>query len=88
MNKGHHPTITPDELPEFLQALNKHEFWMFMQTRIMLRLMMMMMMMMAFVPTSELTQTPWSEIDFKNGRTRPGSSSGIVFLQLEMAIRQ
>ncbi len=32
---------------------------MFMQTRIMLRL-----MMLVFVRTSELTQTPWSEIDF------------------------
>jgi hypothetical protein len=39
--KGHHAAITPDELPEFLQVLSKHEFSMFMQTRIMLRLMMM-----------------------------------------------
>ncbi len=60
--KGHHAAITPDELPEFMQALSKHEFSMFMQTRIMLRL-----MMMVFVRTSELTQTPWSEIDFENG---------------------
>lgn len=59
--KGHHAAITPDELPEFLKALSKHEFSMFMQTRIMLRL-----MMMVFVRTSELTQTPWSEIDFDN----------------------
>lgn len=59
--KGHHAAITPDELPEFLRALSKHEFTMFMQTRIMLRL-----MMMVFVRTSELTQTPWSEIDFEN----------------------
>jgi integrase len=59
--KGHHAAITPDELPEFLQALSKHEFSMFMQTRIMLRL-----MMLVFVRTSELTQTPWSEIDFDN----------------------
>jgi integrase len=57
--KGHHAAITPDELPEFLQVLSKHEFSMFMQTRIMLRL-----MMMVFVRTSELTETPWSEIDF------------------------
>jgi integrase len=60
-NKGRHPAITPDELPEFLQALNKHEFRMFMQSRIVLRL-----MMMVFVRTSELTETPWSEIDFEN----------------------
>ena len=59
--KGHHPAITPDELPEFLRVLTKHEFSMFMQTRIMLRL-----MMMVFIRTSELTETPWSEIDFEN----------------------
>jgi integrase len=59
--KGHHPAITPDELPEFLRVLYKHEFSMFMQTRIMLRL-----MMLVFVRTSELTETPWSEIDFEN----------------------
>lgn len=59
--RGHHAAITPDELPEFLRILEKHEFSMFMQTRIMLRL-----MMMVFVRTSELTETPWSEIDFEN----------------------
>ena len=59
--RGHHAAITPDELPEFLRVLDKHEFSMFMQTRIMLRL-----MMMVFVRTSELTETPWSEIDFEN----------------------
>lgn len=59
--KGHHAAITPDELPEFLRLLTKHEYSMHMQTRIMIRL-----MMMVFVRTSELTETPWSEIDFAN----------------------
>jgi hypothetical protein len=59
--KGHHAAITPGELPEFLQLLTKHEYSMHMQTRIMIRL-----MMMVFVRTSELTETPWSEIDFAN----------------------
>ncbi len=59
--KGHHAAITPDDLPEFLRVLCKHEYSMMMQTRIMLRL-----MMMVIVRTSELTQTPRSEIDFEN----------------------
>lgn len=59
--RGHHAAITPDELPEFLRLLTKHEYSMHMQTRIMIRL-----MMMVFVRTSELTETPWSEIDFDN----------------------
>jgi hypothetical protein len=59
--RGHHAAITPDELPEFLRILSKHEFSMLMQTRIMLR-----PMMMVFVRTSELSETPWSEIDFEN----------------------
>jgi integrase len=57
--RGHHAAITPDELPEFLRLLTKHEYSMMMQTRIMIRL-----MLLVFVRTSELTETPWSEIDF------------------------
>jgi len=56
-----HPVITPDELPEFLEVLNKHEFTKSMRKRIMLRL-----MMVVFMGTSELTETLWSEIDFQN----------------------
>jgi integrase len=59
--KGHHAAITPDELPEFIQAFEKIEGRMFVPTKVMFRL-----MMMTFVRTSELTETPWSEIDLEN----------------------
>lgn len=57
----HHAAITPDELPEFIRALEKNEARMFVPTRILMRLMMLI-----FVRTSELTETPWSEIDLEN----------------------
>ncbi|MDP3669153.1 MAG: integrase arm-type DNA-binding domain-containing protein [Telluria sp.] len=59
--KGHHAAIGTDELPAFLQALQKNEAEMFLPTRILMRL-----MMMVFVRTSELVETPWSEIDLEN----------------------
>lgn len=59
--KGHHAAITPDDLPEFLRILEKNEARMFAPTRIMMRL-----MMLVFVRTSELIETPWSEIDLEN----------------------
>jgi integrase len=58
---GHFSAITPDELPAFLAAMNSNEGRMFKPTRIALRL-----MMLVFVRTSELMETPWSEIDFEN----------------------
>lgn len=58
---GHHAAITPDELPEFLRVLEKNEGRMFIPTRILMRLMLII-----FVRTSELTETPWSEIDLEN----------------------
>jgi integrase len=58
---GTHAAITADELPEFLRAFEKIEGRMFTPTRVMFRL-----MMMTFVRTSELTETPWSEIDLEN----------------------
>ncbi|WP_395406356.1 tyrosine-type recombinase/integrase [Pseudoduganella sp. UC29_106] len=58
---GHHAAITPDELPEFLRVLAKTEGRMFAPTRILMRLMMLI-----FVRTSELIETPWSEIDLEN----------------------
>lgn len=58
---GHHAAITADELPEFLRAFEKIEGRMFVPTKVMFRL-----MMMTFVRTSELTETPWSEIDLEN----------------------
>lgn len=56
--KGHHAAIGTDELPEFLKALASVEAGMFLPTRIMMRL-----MLLVFVRTSELIETPWSEID-------------------------
>ena len=58
---GHFAAITPDDLPAFLSAMNKNDGRMFKPTRIALRL-----MMLVFVRTSELIETPWSEIDFEN----------------------
>jgi integrase len=58
---GHHAAITPDELPDFIRAFEKIEGRMFVPTKVMFRL-----MMMTFVRTSELTETPWSEIDLDN----------------------
>lgn len=57
----HHAAITPDDLPEFIWALEKNEGRMFVPTRILMRL-----MMLTFVRTSELIETPWSEIDLEN----------------------
>jgi len=59
--KGHHAAITPDELPEFIRAFEKIEGRMFVPTKVMFRL-----MMLTFVRTSELTETPWAEIDLEN----------------------
>ena len=58
---GNHAAITPDELPDFLRAFHKIEGRMYVPTRVMFRL-----MMLTFVRTSELTETPWSEIDLAN----------------------
>jgi hypothetical protein len=60
-SKGHHAAITADELPEFLKAFKKIEGRMFVPTKVMFRLMMMI-----FVRTSELTETPWTEIGLVN----------------------
>ncbi|GGC22082.1 tyrosine-type recombinase/integrase [Pseudoduganella buxea] len=59
--KGHHAAIGTDELPEFLAALARVEGGMFLPTRIMMRL-----MLLVFVRTSELIETPWSEIDLES----------------------
>lgn len=52
------PAISTDELPRFLQALRSNEACMQPVTRIGLRL-----LMLVFVRTSELIETPWSEIE-------------------------
>ena len=59
--KGVHAAILVADLPEFLRALTENEIRMFPVTRILMRL-----MMLTFVRTSELTETPWSEIDLDN----------------------
>jgi integrase len=59
---GHFAAITADELPAFLDAMNKNDARLFKPTRIALRLMMLL-----FVRTSELIETPWSEIDLDTG---------------------
>lgn len=59
--KRHHASITPDELPALLAAIEKNEVRMYEQTRILLRL-----MLLTFVRTNELTETPWDEIDLVN----------------------
>ena len=59
---GHFAAITADELPAFLAAMNKNDARLFKPTRIVLRLMMLL-----FVRTSELIETPWSEIDLAAG---------------------
>ncbi|MGZ9045934.1 MAG: tyrosine-type recombinase/integrase [Telluria sp.] len=56
--RGHHAAIGTDELPAFLEALQRNEAEMFLPTRILMRL-----MMLVFVRTSELVETPWSEVD-------------------------
>ena len=54
---GNFPAISSDELPKFLKALHSNEACMQPLTRIGLRL-----LMLVFVRTSELIETPWSEI--------------------------
>lgn len=60
--KGHFAAIDADELPQLLQALVRNEACMGPIVRIAMRL-----MMLVFVRTSELIETPWSEIDLDKG---------------------
>lgn len=59
---AHFAAIDTDELPALLQALERNEARMFQPTRIALELMLLI-----FVRTSELIETPWSEIDLEKG---------------------
>ena len=59
---SHFAAIDADELPTFLATLARNEARMFEPTRIALRLMLLI-----FVRTSELIETPWSEIDLEKG---------------------
>ena len=59
---GHFAAITPDELPAFLLEMGKNDVRMYKPTRIAMRLMLLL-----FVRTSELIETPWSEINLEKG---------------------
>jgi hypothetical protein len=59
---GHFAAISVDELPQFIRALERNEARLFQPTRIALRLIMLI-----FVRTSELLDTPWSEVDLMRG---------------------
>jgi integrase len=59
---SHFAAIDSDELPAFLASLERNEARMFEPTRIAVRLMLLI-----FVRTSELIETPWSEIDLEKG---------------------
>ena len=54
---GNFPAIDADALPDFLSALRRNDACMNATTRLGLRL-----LMLVFVRTSELIETPWSEI--------------------------
>lgn len=59
---SHFPAIDAAQLPAFLKALHANEACMGPTTRLAMRL-----MLLVFVRTSELIETPWSEIDLKKG---------------------
>jgi len=59
--KGHHAAVKVAGLPDLLKAISKNEGRMYPPNRIGLRL-----MLLTFVRTSELIETPWSEIDLEN----------------------
>ncbi len=58
--KGHHASIKPEELPEFLRVLDRQE--MTFATRVAVNI-----MMLVFLRTEELIGATWSEIDMDNG---------------------
>ena len=58
--KGHFAAIDPDQLPALMTALAHNEACMGPIVRIAMRL-----MLLVFVRTSELIETPWSEIDLE-----------------------
>ena len=62
VRKGHFAAIASEELPAFLKAMEKNDARLYMPTRIALRLMLLL-----FLRTSELIETPWSEIDLETG---------------------
>ncbi|WP_423028383.1 tyrosine-type recombinase/integrase [Undibacterium sp. SXout20W] len=59
---SHFAAISADELPAFLESINKNDTRLYAPTRIALRLMLLI-----FVRSSELRTTPWSEINLETG---------------------
>lgn len=62
VKKSHYKAISSDELPEFLEVLEKNHARLFPTTRN-----AMTLMMLTFVRTSELINAEWKEIDLDNG---------------------
>ena len=62
VRKGHFAAITAKELPDFLRAMDSNNARLYLPTRMALRLMLLL-----FLRTSELIETPWSEIDLETG---------------------
>ena len=62
VRKGHFAAIKVDELPDFIRAMDKNTARLFMPTRVALNLMLLL-----FLRTSELIETPWSEINLETG---------------------
>lgn len=60
--EGHFAAITSDDLPGFLRTLYANQACMGLTTRVAMRLMLLL-----FIRTSELIETPWSEIDLERG---------------------
>lgn len=56
----HQPALAPNEIPEFLIALERNEARLFHQTRLALK-----MLMLTFVRPIELASAEWDEFDFK-----------------------
>ncbi|MCB9985025.1 MAG: integrase arm-type DNA-binding domain-containing protein [Micavibrio sp.] len=58
--KGHYASIEPDDIPDFLEALNKNEARLYRETTLAIKL-----LMLTFVRTSELIEAKWSEFDME-----------------------
>lgn len=57
----HHAALSAEELPEFLEKLNKNDARLYNQTRWAIEL-----IMLTFVRTSELLEATWDEFDLEN----------------------
>lgn len=61
--RKHFAAIEPNDLPEFLAALQRNDARLFLQTRLAIRL-----MLLTFVRTGELIQAKWDEFDLGAGQ--------------------